>query len=94
MNFKIIALVLVAFFLLFAGCAKKGETAEVGATTGASGGTGGSSGTGTTAGGAGATSGGTGATTGSGTTDVGNLFKIETDKPEEGSGYNVPAPSG
>jgi len=87
MNFKIIALVLVAFFLLFAGCAKKGETTEVGATTGASGGTGGSSGAGTTAG-------GTGAASGSGTTDVGNLFKIDTDKPEEGSGYNVPAPSG
>jgi uncharacterized lipoprotein YajG len=68
MNFKILALVLVAFFLLFAGCAKKGETTEVGATAGAA--------------------------SANGTTNVGNLFKIDTDKPEEGSGYNVPAPSG
>lgn len=89
MKFKILALVLVAVLLLFAGCAKKGETAEVGTTAGASGGTGTSAG--------GSSSGGTsgsGASSGSGTTDVGNLFKIDTDKPEEGSGYNVPAPSG
>ncbi len=80
MNFKILALVLVAVLLVFAGCAKKGETAPVGTTTG---------GTGTTTGGTGTTAG-----AGANASDVGNLFNVDTDKPEEGSGYNVPAPSG
>lgn len=111
MKFRMLALVLVAAFLLFAGCANKGGSpaATGGATAGTSVGAGNAS-AGTASG---AASGGAGACTGTGsgtsssvagshagaagtngTKDVGNLFRIDTDKPEEGSGYNVPAPGG
>jgi len=86
MNWKII-FVLLAVSLLIAGCAKGGQrggTNETGAGTGSVG-----TGTGGTSGGTGTQTGGTsgGASPG----DVGNLFQIDTDKPLEGSGYDVPA---
>ena len=79
MNWKII-FVLLAVSLLIAGCAKGGQR----------GGTNETAGTGGTTGGTGTQTGGTsgGATTSG---DVGNLFRVDTDKPLEGSGYNVPA---
>jgi len=87
MNWKIV-FVLLAVSLLLAGCAKGGQrggTNETG-TGGTTGGTG-SGGTGTQTGG---TSGGAGAQAGN-ASNVGDLFHVDTDKPLEGSGYNVPA---
>jgi len=86
MNWKIV-FVLLAVSLLLAGCAKGGQRGGTNET-----GSGGTTG-GTTSGGTGAQTGGTSGGTGSGASsgDVGNLFQIDTDKPLEGSGYEVPA---
>lgn len=76
MNWKIV-FVLLAVCLLLAGCAKGGQRGAVNET--ASGGTGAGGGAGTQ----------TGAANASG--DVGNLFQVDTDRPIEGGGYDVPA---
>jgi|GEM_PF-2632132 len=84
MDWKII-FVLLAVSLLIAGCAKGGQrggTNETGTGNGATGGTG------TQTSGA---SGGSGTGGANASGDVGSLFRIDTDKPLEGSGYEVPA---
>lgn len=85
MNWKII-FALLAVSLLIAGCAKGGQRG--GTNEAAAGGTG----AGGTAGTGGGVSGGAGTQTGgTSASNVGDLFQIDTDKPLEGSGYDVPA---
>ncbi|MEW5996183.1 MAG: hypothetical protein AB1657_01150 [Candidatus Micrarchaeota archaeon] len=85
MNAKILVVALLAFSLLFLGCAKRGGETP-GAPAAPGGGAGGEQPAGQPSGGE-APAG----TVAPPEQDLGGLFNVDTEKPEEGAGFEIPA---